>query len=106
MSKRKMPTKKVVKKYWSDYLIQLGKFDSKKEILEADYCWGCGFKAETERCHIKAKTNGGSDKPENIHLLCKACHKLSEFKEGKKYSNWFEESSILDLPLIKGKDFL
>ena len=88
MSKINLPSKNKIKKHWEKYIIQLKDYDSKKEYYEADYCFACGCKETTERAHIKARCNGGSDKEENLHLLCNACHKCSEFLEGKEYYSW------------------
>ncbi len=39
----------------------------------------CGWADEpTERCHIRARSDGGSDSIENLHLLCHTCHSLTE----------------------------
>jgi hypothetical protein len=39
-------------------------------------CWRCGHdSSRLERCHIIPKSLGGSNKPENLVLLCNPCHK-------------------------------
>jgi len=94
--KRKMPTKRQIKVFWSDYLTKAEwyhnaspKFDSVSELFEDDYCFQCGFKHTLYRCHITARCNGGSDEVWNIHLLCEICHRISEFKEDYEYDEWF-----------------
>ena len=37
-------------------------------------CWRCGRKQKLEKCHIVLDRLGGSDKPENLVLLCHRCH--------------------------------
>ena len=55
-----MPTKKAIAKHWN---------------MDDDYCWGCGIdKGNLDRCHIKARCNGGSDEAYNLVLLCRFCH--------------------------------
>lgn len=67
-----------------------GKFDSRHEVYENDYCWGCGMlRGETERAHIRAFSDGGSHEAWNHHLLCETCHKDSEFLTGSLYWRWF-----------------
>ena len=95
---RKMPTKKAIKTYWANHLVSIKKFDSIEELFEADYCFACGSIDDentqyTERAHIKARCDGGSDTVENLHLLCSFCHKSSEFIEGDDYERWFMEQN-------------
>jgi hypothetical protein len=75
---RKMPTLLQVKNYWWPYLVAIGKFESEEEVKEDNYCFACGWKHPLERAHIIPRTNGGSDEPDNIHLLCHYCHKCAE----------------------------
>ena len=49
----------------------------------------------TERCHIQAKVNGGTDTVKNLHLLCKDCHKDSEFLEDLDYFKWIEARNLM-----------
>jgi HNH endonuclease len=37
-------------------------------------CWRCSGKRKLEKCHIVPDRLGGSDKPENLILLCHRCH--------------------------------
>jgi len=92
---RKMPSKKQIKEHWTDWLIDQGKFDSKQELFEADYCFSCGMEEKTERCHILARTLGGSDDVQNLHLLCSDCHKASELLSGLEYFQWFEQRNLM-----------
>jgi hypothetical protein len=107
VQQRRMPTKKVIKKHWQDWLIDQAKFDSIEELYEADYCFACGSLDDkpsddqntqyTERAHIKAKTEDGSDLPENLHLLCGPCHKVSEKLHDEQYFTWFHKQNMLSM---------
>jgi len=45
-----------------------------------DYCWGCGFEAQIERCHLLARCKNGGVDVGNFVLLCKFCHNhIQEF---------------------------
>ena len=103
MTPRQMPTKTAIKDYWKEWLVEQEKFDSITEVLEADYCWACGFIGETdkndwtERAHIQAKIEGGLDAVENLHLLCSACHVSSELLDGQNYLDWFKARTFFDV---------
>ena len=103
MTSRQMPTKTAIKDYWKEWLVEQEKFDSITEVLEADYCWACGFIGETdkndwtERAHIQAKIEGGLDAVENLHLLCSACHVSSELLDGQNYLDWFRARTFFDV---------
>ena len=98
-----MPKKTAIKDYWKEWLVEQEKFDSITEVLEADYCWACGFIGETdkddwtERAHIQAKIEGGLDVVENLHLLCSACHVSSELLNGQDYFDWFKARTLFDV---------
>ena len=98
-----MPKKTAIKDYWKGWLVEQEKFDSITEVLEADYCWACGFIGETdkddwtERAHIQAKIEGGLDVVENLHLLCSACHVSSELLNGQDYFDWFKARTLFDV---------
>ena len=95
-SRGKLPTSRAIRKHWAKSICALGKFDSEKECLEADYCFACGWESNTERAHIKARCRGGSDLVQNLHNLCNSCHVDSESLEGKKYWAWFRQRSGYD----------
>jgi hypothetical protein len=38
-------------------------------------CWACGIQCTPERAHVLARSQGGSDAPENFFLLCAVCHR-------------------------------
>lgn len=90
-NKRKMPSKRQVKDFWGDWLVEIGKFDSHRELNErgTDYCFKCGFDLFTIRAHILPRCEGGSDTASNIHLLCDRCHVNSEELSEKAYFDWF-----------------
>ena len=37
-------------------------------------CWRCGYKRNTERCHVIPHSLEGIDEPSNYRLLCHDCH--------------------------------
>lgn len=82
--KRNMPSRKKVYEYWVDKI---------ETAVDDNTCFKCGFTSEfntaVERAHIESVWGGGSDAPENIHLLCKSCHKDSECWSGEVYDFWF-----------------
>ena len=90
-----MPSKKQIKEHWADWLIDQGKFDTLSELFEAEFCWGCAMEEKTERCHILARTFGGSDDVQNLHLLCSDCHKASELLSGLEYFEWLKRRNVM-----------
>jgi hypothetical protein len=90
MSRRRsheMPTKYKVLRAWKSWLKE-----NKPIVIPPEYdgyfCFACGKRGEVERAHIKARSEGGSDREENIHLLCPACHGESEYMKDKLYWHW------------------
>lgn len=88
-----LPSKIEIFEYWKDRLDQLGFFVDWGEPS----CWVCGFHYRTkydikrsnspwyqvlkcwekiplQRCHIVPRSLGGSNKPDNIFLMCRECH--------------------------------
>jgi hypothetical protein len=87
VNKRKMPNKNEIIQTWKPFFKEQG-IDIKNE------CFACSFPVFLERSHIVAKTYGGTDAPENIHLLCKFCHLESEFLENSvDYFKWIFSKS-------------
>jgi len=78
--RRKMPTKEVLWKYWSDHREQLGPNRDYSNEFEDDKisCFACGNIKNIERCHIVPMLFGGDHDPQNLHLLCGRCHLESE----------------------------
>ena len=77
-------TKEGVYKYWS----------SRLDGLTAGCCFRCGYKTTNlEAAHIDARVNGGADRLNNLHLLCRLCHTASELKEGDEYWDWFNSDT-------------
>ena len=100
---RKMPSAKAIRAHWAEKLVELGKFDSVKEVMEADYCFACGFQGECERAHIVPRCKGGTDSVENLHLLCNTCHWVSErFEDEASYWAWFREWDGLCRFILEG----
>lgn len=96
---RIMPSKKAILDYWKNILVNptlysfpginncvVGKFNDISEI-NTETCFHCKVIGDVERAHIIAKQFGGNDKVENLHLLCRKCHKISE--SSQYYWNWF-----------------
>lgn len=98
---RKMPTERQIREYWAEWLSSENsdKFDSPQEAREKGVCFACGMKAmgNIERAHITARCEGGTDTLDNLHMLCKACHKDSEFLSGDAYFQWFRERTAFDM---------
>jgi hypothetical protein len=65
-----------------------------RHIAKHGPCFACGqFGSAKERAHIHALQYGGSNKPDNLHLLCKACHIESETFSSvgaEQYFYWFK----------------
>ena len=113
--RRGMPTPKVIRDHWAQWLVEQGKFDSVEEVWaihiftdevngeivirdEGLCCFACGFtsqRAPLERAHILAIFDGGSNDADNLHMLCKLCHKASEFISGEEYFAWFSQRNIM-----------
>ena len=93
----KLPDKDEIREWWAKWLAVRGKFDSVHEATEDDYCFACGFKARTERAHIKASVEGGSDDVKNLHLLCPDCHRQSERLSGYEYYEWFIDQNLFSM---------
>jgi len=81
--------------YWAPRLAAIG-----KELNDAPHtkdgrtqasCFACGHTRPVDRAHIKARLEGGDDSVQNIHLLCRFCHQLSETMAPGHYARWFRE---------------
>lgn len=94
---RKQFSEKAIRKHWVDRLWEKKGFDSPDEFMEKGICFACNLCADLEKAHIQALSIGGNDNLENIHLLCKICHKDSEYLEGKKYFDWLYSRNIIDV---------
>jgi Recombinase len=86
---RVMTTPLQIRHYWASWLVQAGKFQDLDEVFTGDYCFACGMDEELERAHIVAHIEGGDGGASNLHLLCHACHRLSELLSGDAYFVWF-----------------
>lgn len=94
-TRRKMPKGEDVLSYWGPELERLGKADQ-EELVDAfnpnpqkGICFACGWIRPLHKAHILARSDGGSDHPSNIHLLCRRCHATSERLSGDSYWQWF-----------------
>jgi hypothetical protein len=93
---RKMPSSVAIRKHWAIKLLETKKefeYENEEYMLNSWYCFGCGFEQNTnnllQRAHILARADGGNDDVSNIHLLCRHCHFLSEYKSSDEYWRWF-----------------
>lgn len=96
-----MPLHPEIRNYW------VNKIDFKRknhcdeyEFLHGDlgsyFCFACGMADDgLERAHIKSIFDGGSNDASNIHILCKTCHKASEFITGHDYFDWFYKRDMI-----------
>lgn len=85
--KRNMPSRKKIFDFWNGKL---------KPVVNDNTCFKCGvtsiFDKDTiivDRAHILAVCDGGLDELDNLHLLCKSCHRDSEAYSGDEYKLWF-----------------
>lgn len=114
METRKMPTCDAIRRHWAKKLVEIDKFDSVEEVMEANYCFACGNIVDSldrtangegdlgqvlERAHIKARCEGGTDDLDNLHLLCEVCHKDSEIYSGDEYWEWLKKRNLWDVAL-------
>ncbi len=91
-------TKSKIKEHWYKKLKQMGKISNllKPEFLASDYCFAClRNDGSVDRAHIHAHMDGGEDTPENLHLLCRACHRLSEAYTDEVYWKWFMQQNAM-----------
>ena len=108
-ARKSMPLRKKIREYWAEWLVEQQKFDSVSEVMEAEYCFACGFLSGTEqkpiplhRAHILALCDGGSNDVSNIHVLCINCHESSEFINGDEYFFWFKNRTIFQRLIEQG----
>lgn len=118
-----LTTVQAIRTYWAPWLVQQGRADSVAEVLASDWCFACGMSypgpataaecreaeaaglpeplhtdaAPCQRAHILARIDGGDDGPANLHMLCRWCHKASEFLWGEDYWAWFASRTVLDV---------
>lgn len=106
--RRDMATIKQIREHWAPYLVECEKFDSIDEVMDSPArCFACGFFQEgedgrrltLERSHILARCYGGPNTADNLHVLCKPCHKSSEVLHGEAYWRWFHTRNWLDVAL-------
>lgn len=83
------PKAEVIFEYWDgDHRIPYTGPDTDEWGIMPGECFACGKRVQgLARCHIIPVICGGSNDPENLHLLCPSCHTESEGI--KLYWNWF-----------------
>lgn len=61
-------------------------------------CWRCATTKHIQQCHIVGKSQGGSDEPSNLVLLCKDCHDdapMTKNATAESIFNWIKRSREL-----------
>jgi len=97
---RKLPSEVAIREYWRDRLWREKGFDSPDEFMEPSVCFACGIADhDIEKAHIKARCEGGTDSPDNIHMLCPICHRDSEALTGGQYFKWLGERTFMDMAI-------
>jgi 5-methylcytosine-specific restriction endonuclease McrA len=91
-----MPSERTIREHWAEAVWRQKGFDSRNEFMEMGVCFACGFSGEVHRAHIVPRIKGGSDSPDNLHMLCPFCHKDSEVMEGEEYMAWFFQRTPMD----------
>ena len=91
-----MPKPKAVFRHWNKKLLNYG-----REVDSQRICFACLREGSVQRCHIQPLAEGGSNKSENLHLLCPNCHSESEGYSGRFYWIWFENKDLVFLPLYR-----
>jgi len=91
-------SKKKEKKAWIDGCIKHWSSIVYEGDLGVDFsdaherCWRCGYKRRVQKCHIIAKSLGGSDNPDNLIPLCAACHdEAPDVYEKEEMFNWIKK---------------
>jgi hypothetical protein len=105
---RNMPSKEDIRLWWAKTsLWRLKGYCSPSYYLEDSRCFACGNtndwfeQAPCQRAHIIPRCKGGSDGVDNLHMLCRICHRDSEgLEEPAKYWRWFFERTINDMSLV------
>jgi len=94
MTTRKMPKESAIRQYWADGARwrEMG-VDRPETVLSKDVCMACEFPLGTQRAHIKARSAGGPDSVDNLHMLFRYCHAESEYIEGETYWRWFDRQN-------------
>lgn len=89
-SKRKgMPTRAQIRDHWfPEKFSAFGLTRGGDDELVSDECWACGNTQRVERCHIHSVDDGGVNTPDNLVLLCHACHVESENLQPDAFWIW------------------
>src|SRR5262245_33789992 len=103
MRKGRTPSREAIRAYWAEQGIWQGKFISQEEFLDTSddelghgACFACAWIYEhgLERAHILSDAAGGTQTVDNLHLLCRYCHRDSEWLSGDAYWQWFRKRTI------------
>ena len=96
---------KILNYWYASPLKEIFNWDFRTQIVEKNGkgvivtkgCMACGIAQDSylERAHVKARCCGGSNHFNNIHMLCKRCHKESEEIHGLRYWVWLHLKSQL-----------
>lgn len=102
MSKITLPSERKIREYWANAFtiqeLRRKTFFNPSELMREGSCFACGWACHgTEKAHIVARSMGGSDEVDNIHMLCPFCHEDSEYRDTpERYWAWFWERMPLD----------
>jgi len=103
---KNMPSRMRIIKYWLNkhekhpeakrWMDRVGEYFVERTCQDGiDICFACDFiNGEVHRAHIKALSQGGDNHCSNLHILCRQCHKDSEFIEGDAYWDWIADRNI------------
>ena len=106
--KRRMPSEKAIREHWRPWLEARIDDPDESPVVDDDgvrtrLCFACGMYCKVvEKAHITAKCNGGPDTVDNLHMLCRTCHKVSEALEGDEYWVWLDDWSAWDRIIADG----
>lgn len=102
-----MPSHQKVFQHWEQWLYRHSKIDRgsvncfacgfwhSPQPMPDRWCWTGGT---IQRAHIVPVRYGGSNDPDNLHLLCRYCHKASEqIVDREEYLQWAIKRNIADV---------
>lgn len=69
--------------YWSTHEDECGLAVDWSEAHER--CWRCAYVSRLEKCHIVPRSLGGTERANNLVLLCSRCHREAPNHDNPKY---------------------
>jgi hypothetical protein len=87
-----LPTRKKIAHYWAARQ-EAGDYELVHEVDTEDlHCFACGSEDTLERAHIIAKQFDGTEKPSNLLLLCRYCHRhCPDVNDRSEVFRWVNE---------------